>query len=170
MTHERLAQMYRAAQSITTFNRWTFQAAKWLIYAIAALMLFEVVSRYSFNSPTSWGPELATLLFGPFFLLGGPYLLHLRGHVAVDIVSANARGRLKVILALSAVLLAMLFGLILLWFSVPLAWQSYQYGETSYSAWNPPVWPAKMVLPIAALLLVLQSVAEIVFIRTGEDI
>jgi TRAP-type mannitol/chloroaromatic compound transport system permease small subunit len=160
--------MLRAAKTITTFNRWTFEGAKWLVYLIAGLMLFEVISRYSFASPTSWGPELATLLFGPFFLLGGPYLLHLRGHVAVDILSEKAQGRLKTGLAVAAALLALLFGLVLIWFSIPLALQAYQYGETSYSAWNPIVWPAKMVLPLAAIMLALQSLAEIVFIYEDE--
>ena len=80
--------MLRAAQAITTVNRWTFEATKWLVYVIAALMLFEVISRYSFSAPTSWGPELATLLFGPFFLMGGPYLLHTGGHVAAGALSA----------------------------------------------------------------------------------
>ena len=155
--------MFQAARAITNFNRWTFEATKWLVYVIAALMLFEVISRYSFHSPTSWGPELATLLFGPFFLMGGPYLLHSGGHVAVDILSASAQGRLRTVLAVMAALLALLFGLILLRFSLPLAWQAYEYGETSYSAWNPIIWPAKMVLPIAAILLVLQSLAEVVF-------
>ncbi|WP_372989465.1 TRAP transporter small permease subunit [Sulfitobacter sp.] len=155
--------MFQAARAITTFNRWTFEATKWLVYVIAALMLFEVISRYSFHSPTSWGPELATLLFGPFFLMGGPYLLHSGGHVAVDILSASAQGRLRTVLAVMAALLALLFGLILLRFSLPLAWQAYEYGETSYSAWNPIIWPAKMVLPLAAILLVLQSLAEVVF-------
>ncbi|PKP63615.1 MAG: TRAP transporter permease DctQ [Alphaproteobacteria bacterium HGW-Alphaproteobacteria-8] len=155
--------MLRAAQAITALNRWTFEAAKWLVYVIAALMLFEVISRYSFHTPTSWGPELATLLFGPFFLLGGPYLLHLGGHVAVDILSDSARGKVRIVLAVVAALLALLFGAILLWFSLPLAMQAYQYGETSYSAWNPVIWPAKMVLPLAALLLVLQALAEAIF-------
>ena len=132
-------------------------------------MLFEVISRYSLQNPTSWGPELATLLFGPFFLLGGPYLLHLGGHVAVDVLSSNARGRLRVVLAVMAALLALLFGLILLRFSLPLAWQAFEYGETSYSAWNPIIWPAKMVLPLAALLLVFQSLAEVVFAVKGRS-
>jgi TRAP-type mannitol/chloroaromatic compound transport system permease small subunit len=160
--------MLRAAQAITTVNRWTFEATKWLVYVIAALMLFEVISRYSFHAPTSWGPELATLLFGPFFLMGGPYLLHTGGHVAVDILSATAQGKLRVVLAVLAALLALLFGLILLRFSLPLAWQAYEYGETSYSAWNPIIWPAKTVLPLAALLLVLQSLAEVVFALKGR--
>ncbi|WP_394199266.1 TRAP transporter small permease subunit [Litoreibacter albidus] len=161
--------MFRAALAITTLNRWTFEAAKWLVYVIAGLMLFEVISRYSLQNPTSWGPELATLLFGPFFLLGGPYLLHLGGHVAVDVLSSNARGRLRVVLAVMAALLALLFGLILLRFSLPLAWQAFEYGETSYSAWNPIIWPAKMVLPLAALLLVFQSLAEVVFAIKGRS-
>ncbi|SDX67111.1 TRAP transporter small permease subunit [Litoreibacter albidus] len=161
--------MFRAALAITTLNRWTFEAAKWLVYVIAGLMLFEVISRYSLQNPTSWGPELATLLFGPFFLLGGPYLLHLGGHVAVDVLSSNARGRLRVVLAVMAALLALLFGLILLRFSLPLAWQAFEYGETSYSAWNPIIWPAKMVLPLAALLLVFQSLAEVVFAVKGRS-
>ena len=53
---------------------------------VVPVMLYEVVSRYVFNAPTVWGMELAVLLFGPYFLLGGPYLLHLRGHVALDLM------------------------------------------------------------------------------------
>jgi TRAP-type mannitol/chloroaromatic compound transport system permease small subunit len=156
--------MHAAARALTALNKALFSLTKWLVYAIAGLMLFEVFSRYSLENPTSWAPELAALLFGPFFLLGGPYLLHSGGHVAVDILSARASGRLAVVLKISAALLAMLFGAILLWFSAPLALQSFTYGETSYSAWNPVIWPAKAMLPLAALLLMLQALAELVFL------
>jgi TRAP-type mannitol/chloroaromatic compound transport system permease small subunit len=109
------------------------------------------------------------LIFGPFFLLGGPYLLHLGGHVAVDILSEKATGRLATVLALIGYVLAAVFGAILLWFSVPLAMQSFSYGETSYSAWNPVIWPAKAFLPLASLLLMLQALAEIVLaMRRGK--
>lgn len=156
--------MHAAARALTALNKALFSLTKWLVYAIAGLMLFEVFSRYSLENPTSWAPELATLLFGPFFLLGGPYLLHSGGHVAVDILSARASGRLAIVLKICAALLALLFGAILLWFSAPLAHQSYTYAETSYSAWNPVIWPVKAVLPLAALLLMLQALAELVFL------
>jgi TRAP-type mannitol/chloroaromatic compound transport system permease small subunit len=152
--------MITLAQRITALNRILFGLAKWLIYAIVFLMLWEVLSRYVFSSPTSWAPELATLIFGPFFLLGGPYLLHLGGHVAVDVASSSARGRLAVALKLVGLFLAAAFGAILLWFSVPLVLQSFSYGETSYSAWNPIVWPAKAFLPLSAFLLMLQALAD----------
>ncbi|WP_417253397.1 TRAP transporter small permease subunit [Celeribacter sp.] len=152
--------MISLARCITALNRGLFALAKWLIYAIVLLMLWEVLSRYVFSAPTSWAPELATLIFGPFFLLGGPYLLHLGGHVAVDVASAHATGRLAVALKLAGLFLAAVFGAILLWFSVPLVMQSFSYGETSYSAWNPIVWPAKAFLPLSAILLILQAFAD----------
>lgn len=161
--------MLRIAQAVTGLNHRLFSATRWLVFIIAGLMLFEVVSRYSFRLPSSWAPELATMLFGPFFLFGGPYLLHLGGHVAVDIVSERATGWLKRLLLVVAAVLALVFGAILLWFSLPLAMQSYNYGETTYSAWNPVVWPVKAILPVAAFLLILQALAELVFVFTAPE-
>ena len=74
------------ASAITTLNRWLFNATVWLMAVVVPVMLYEVVMRYFFNAPTVWGMELAVLLFGPYFLFGGPYLLHLKGHVALDLV------------------------------------------------------------------------------------
>lgn len=162
--------MLGIAQAITGLNRGLFSVTRWLVFVIAGLMLFEVVARYSFRLPSSWAPELATMLFGPFFLFGGPYLLHLGGHVAVDILSERANGWLKRFLAVVAALLALVFGAILLWFSLPLAMQSYNYGETTYSAWNPVVWPVKAVLPVAAFLLILQALAELVFAVAAPEV
>lgn len=152
--------MFRIARGVTALNHALFVTAKWLIYVIVVLMLWEVASRYALGAPTSWAPELATLIFGPFFLLGGPYLLHLGGHVAVDVLSERATGRTASVLHLIGLMLAAVFGAILLWFSAPLVVQSFQYGETSYSAWNPIIWPAKAFLPLAALLLMLQALAD----------
>lgn len=160
--------MTAIARGITALNRQLFALAKWLVYAIVLLMLWEVLSRYVMHAPTSWAPELATLVFGPFFLLGGPYLLHVGGHVAVDVVSERATGRTAHVLKIVGFILAAAFGAILLWFSVPLAIQSWEYGETSYSAWNPVIWPAKAFLPLAAALLLAQALAEIV-LSFGEE-
>ncbi|MBL1240937.1 MAG: TRAP transporter small permease subunit [OCS116 cluster bacterium] len=161
--------MLNIANAITTTNKHTYGLVKWIVFIIAGLMVVEVISRYSLTAPTSWAPELATLLFGPFFLLGGPYLLHMGGHVAVDLVSSRATGKLKMTLEIVAISLAMVFGGILLWFSVPLVMSSFNYAETSYSAWNPIIWPSKAALPFASLLLLLQGFAELVFIVEASN-
>lgn len=161
--------MLSLAKGICALNKTLFETAKWFVVLIATLMLYEVIARYSFKSPTSWAPELAALLFGPFFLLGGPYLLHIGGHVSVDLLSEKAGPKLKKILASIALILAFIFAGILLWFSLPLAMQSFEYRETSYSTWNPAIWPSKIVLPISAALMMLQVIAELAFLFTKND-
>ncbi len=137
---------------------------------VVPVMVYEVIARYGFNAPTVWAMELAVLLFGPYFLLGGPYLLHLHGHVALDVVRQRLstewnRGSTSELpgdhrfLRHPALL------------SVPAAYSALQYRETSFSAWNPPIWPAKLVVPLALLLMMLQALAEmarLVYGRTPE--
>jgi TRAP-type mannitol/chloroaromatic compound transport system permease small subunit len=33
--------------------------------------------------------------------------------------------------------------------------------EHSQSAWNPPIWPAKLMIPVAAALLLLQGIVKL---------
>lgn len=155
------------ASAITAFNRWLFRASVWLMAVVVPVMLYEVVARYVFNAPTVWGMELAVLLFGPYFLFGGPHLLHLKGHVALDLL----RQRLGPVgvrrLDLVNYPVIVVFCAILLYFSLPSAWSAWTYRETSFSAWNPPIWPVKAAVPLALALMLLQALAE--WVRTWYE-
>lgn len=153
-----------STSAITTLNRWIFQATVWLMAIVVPVMLYEVVARYFFNAPTVWGMELAVLLFGPYFLLGGPYLLHLKGHVALDVARQRLSPAWQRRLDLVNFPIIVLFCAILLYFSAPAAYSAFMYRETSFSAWNPPIWPVKAAVPLALALMLLQAVVE--FLRT----
>ena len=43
-----------------------------------------------------------------------------------------------------------------------LAWESLSTWEHSQSAWNPPVYPFKLMIPLGALLLLLQGTANLI--------
>lgn len=146
--------------TITALNRFFFKAAVWIMAVVVPVMLYEVVARYFFNAPTTWGMELAILLFGPYFLLGGPYLLHLKGHVALDLVKQRLSPKWQRRMDLVNYPMIIVFCGILIYFSVPAAWSSWEYKETSFSAWNPPIWPIKAMVPLALLLMLLQAVVE----------
>lgn len=146
--------------AVTALNRFIFRAASLLMFIIVPVMLFAVVSRYLFNAPSSWAMELATLIFGPYFLLAGPYLLHARGHVSLDLVQ-NAVGKgIRRLLEIVNYPVIIAFCVILMFYAVPFAVQAWEYGETSYSSWNPPIWPVKLFVPLALLLLGLQALVE----------
>ncbi|WP_440412423.1 TRAP transporter small permease subunit [Neorhizobium petrolearium] len=146
--------------AVTAINRFIFRAASLLMFVIVPIMLFAVASRYVFNSPSSWAMELATLIFGPYFLLAGPYLLHERGHVSLDLVQHSVGPRLCRALEILNYPIIIAFCVILLFYAVPFAQQAWEYGETSYSSWNPPIWPVKLFIPLALLLLGLQAAVE----------
>ncbi|PKO68860.1 MAG: TRAP transporter permease DctQ [Betaproteobacteria bacterium HGW-Betaproteobacteria-16] len=149
-----------ATATVTRLNRAIFHLTVWLMAIVVPVMLYEVVQRYVFNNPTVWAMELAVLLFGPYFLLGGPYLLHLRGHVSLDLVRQRLDATWQRRMDLVNFPVIMLFCAILLYFSAPAAWSAWEYRETSFSAWNPPIWPAKAAVPLAMVLMLLQALVE----------
>lgn len=146
--------------AVTAINRAAFYVAISLVYLIVPVMLIDVVARYGFNAPTVWGMELATLLFGPYFLLAGPYVLHLKGHVAMDILRQRLDLRADRAVELVNLPIIIAFCAILLWFSLPAAIDSFNYRETSFSAWNPPIWWTKAAVPLSLVLMLLQGLAE----------
>ena len=149
-----------STSAITTLNSWIFQATVWLMAIVVPVMLYEVVARYLFNAPTIWGMELAVLLFGPYFLLGGPYLLHLKGHVALDVARERMSPSWQRRFDLLNYPVIVVFCIILLYYSLPSALSAFSYRETSFSAWNPPIWPFKATVPLALVLMLLQAVVE----------
>lgn len=157
-----------AASAVTRLNHTLFNVTVWLMAVVVPVMLYEVVARYLFNAPTVWGMELAVLLFGPYFLLGGPYLLHLKGHVALDLMRQRLDTAWQRRLDLVNYPVIVVFCAILLYFSAPAAWSAWNYKETSFSAWNPPIWPVKVTVPLALALMMLQALAEWAFACFGR--
>ncbi|WP_269495506.1 TRAP transporter small permease subunit [Castellaniella sp. S9] len=148
-------------RTVTAVNKFLFIIAAALMAIVVPVMMFEVISRYVFHAPTVWGMELAVLLFGPYFLLGGPYVLHLGGHVNMDLFRSRMSPRTGRAVDIFNQLVILFFCAVLLYYAVPLAMQAMAYRETTFSAWNPPLWPYKFAVPASLLLLGLQSLAEL---------
>lgn len=148
-------------RAVTAVNKCLFLVAASLMAIVVPVMMFEVISRYVFHAPTTWGMELAVLLFGPYFLLGGPYVLHLGGHVNMDLFRTRMSVRTGHVVDIINQIIILSFCAILLYYAMPLAMQAMAYRETTFSAWNPPLWPYKLAVPLSVLLLGLQSLAEL---------
>ena len=128
----------------------------------------EVVLRYGFNSPTLWAHETAQFLYGSYCILGGAYVLLHRAHVNMDIMYARLSLRKRAILDLVTSSLFFLFIVVMLWQGTILASRSVAILEATNTAWAPPVWPVKLTLPLAALLILLQGIVK--FVRDIETV
>jgi TRAP-type mannitol/chloroaromatic compound transport system permease small subunit len=143
-------------------NEWIGRVMAAAVMIIFVVVLAEVVLRYFFNSPTIWGSELPQLIFGTYVILsGGPIMRH-GGHVNVDIFYSRFPPRTKALLDIATFALFFLFCGMLLVYGGQLALESMGTWERSQSAWNPPLYPFKLMIPIGALLLLLQGTAKLV--------
>lgn len=133
----------------------------YLIFLIFGLLLFEVFLRYLFSSPTSWTNELGQMLFGAYVVLSGGYVMAHRDHVNVDLLYASFGPRTRAWIDIFTSSMFFLFMAALLYFGSSMGWESIQGLETSYSAWNPPIWPIKAMIPLGTLLLLLQGIAKL---------
>lgn len=161
-----------AASAITWINTWVSRLAALLVLPMFAFLLLEVIFRYALRSPSVWTGELSQLIFGVYALLGGGFLLAQNGHVSVDIFYARWRRRNQARVDVATSILFFLFVGVIVWQGASLAYDSVVRLETSYTAWNPPIWPVKLMIPIAAILLFLQGCAKLandILIATGRQ-
>ncbi len=145
-----------------TVGEWSGKIFCWLIIPMVGGLTYEVLARYLFNSPTIWAYDITYMLYGSHFMLGAAYALYTGGHIRTDIFydkwSPRTQGTVDASLYLFLFFPGMFFFFIAGWEE---AWLSLQLLETSdASPLRPPIYPFKMVLPISALLLLLQGVSE----------
>lgn len=146
--------------TVTQINRWLAILASLLVFIMVVAISYEVVARYFFDAPTVWALELSTLLLGPYFMLAGPYILHTAGHVNVDILYGKLSPRVAAMVDVCIYLAIGLVCCVLIYQSIPVAMNSIESGETSFSSWDPVIWPVKTLIPVAFSLLLLQTIAE----------
>lgn len=133
----------------------------YLALAMFALLLIEVIARYVLAAPTVWATELTQMLFGAYAMLSGGYLLVHGRHVSVDIFHARFSPRRRAFVDVITSVLFFCFMLVLLKEGWSMAADALGRMETSHSAWNPPVWPLKLTVPIGALLLMAQGIVKL---------
>lgn len=144
-----------------------------LILLIFGLLLVEVIRRYLLNSPTVWANELSQMLFGAYVVLCGGHILASGGHVNVDIVYSRLSRKTQAKLDIITSFLFFAFCVMMVYYGGSLAWESLSTFEHSQSAWNPPIYPVKLTIPLGAGLLLLQGIAklmrDILIVVKGED-
>lgn len=132
-----------------------------LVLPLVGAMVYEVLSRYLFGAPTFWAFELAYMMMGTIFMFGIAYAMKHRSHVNVDLISGSLGPRANGIITL--------LGFTLLvpcvaWLCYALFWymvDAYQAGENSgKSAWNPVIWPYRLMYVIGFISFLLQIAAE----------
>lgn len=142
-------------------NRRVGRAAMYGFFLMIAVLLWSSVSK-AFFVPSLWTLEVAQFLMVGYYLLGGPYSLQLGTHVRMDLLYGGWRKRTKAWVDCVTLLFLLFFLGVLLYGGISSTTYAIEYGERSYSAWRPYMAPIKVVMCVAILLMLLQTVSILI--------
>ena len=150
------------AGRIDRLNTAIGRAVAWLALVIVVLQFALVVARYVFGFGSIWLTETVVYANAALFLLAAAWTLRAGGHVRVDVFYAQASARRRALIDLAgSVVLLLPFALVLLWLSAPYAARSWAILERSQeSSGLPLVFLLKTLIPVFAMLMALQGVAQ----------
>ena len=130
--------------------------------SIVVLMLFavvQVVGRKVFNAPIfgyiDWVEQIMVL----FAFVGVAYCQREGGHVRMELIITNFRGRLLWLIEVIGVTIGLFIIGILIFTSFDHFLRAYEIGDSTINA-ELPVWPAKLVIPIAFVSLWLRLLLQ----------
>ncbi len=136
----------------------------WLVIPLTAATCYEVVSRYVFGAPTNWAFEVGFMLMGTHFLIGLAYTLREEAHVRVDFFYAQLSPRKRAVCDIFTYVVLVLPAAVWLttglYRKVVIAFASQE--RSGMSAFNPLIWPFRLMLCTAFALLVLQACAKLI--------
>jgi TRAP-type mannitol/chloroaromatic compound transport system permease small subunit len=145
-----------------------------LIIPLVFANVVEVFARYALRDPTIWALDVTTMSYAALFMLGSALALLKGAHVRTDILWEAFSDRTKgMIDSLAFVLFFLPTMGVLFFISIDDFLYSVSINERSSSgAWTPVLWPLRGVIPLAAFMLFLQGVSELLKSlwawRTGE--
>ncbi|MFC1834978.1 TRAP transporter small permease subunit [Thermodesulfobacteriota bacterium] len=149
---------------IDRLSEWAGKAAAWLVPLLILELVYDTIARYVFNRPTEWSYDVSYMLYGTIFMLGAAYTLQRDKHVRIETIYGTLTPRSKALVdAVGYVIFFFPVMSVTLYYGSLFALRSWKLAEVGGdSMWQPAVYPFKTVLPVAALLLLLQGIAGFV--------
>ncbi len=138
---------------------WIGSFARYLIYVMIGVLLFDVISDKGFGTVQNWTVETAQFTLAAFYFLAGPQTLKEDRHVRLDLLYArlSERGRARI----DAVTVSIVFFYlgVMLWGAVSSLQYSWATNQRLPSLWAPSLVPIKVLMVICLVLMLMQCLA-----------
>jgi TRAP-type mannitol/chloroaromatic compound transport system permease small subunit len=151
---------------------WALLISGSLALIIGLLTTYGVLKRYLFHNPDPYTYELSIIFLVICILLSLPAIQWNRRNLRVDFILVHLPPKWQGIVGeVFTSVLGLVFVSVVIWKSWGIFSYSFQVGESSRSAWEEPLWPVRLVVPIAMswvfLTLFSQLVHAVVHVARG---
>lgn len=147
--------------AILRINEILFNLSAVAIVAAAAVLTFGVLSTHLAGRSYLWQDEVMIFLTSGAIFLSAALVQAKRGHIGIELLSSylSPSGNRARTLLIDALSLA--FCAFFAWKSGMLLQEAIVEGQTSHSAWGPPLWIPYTVLTVGMTMLALQIAVQV---------
>lgn len=146
---------------LDSISEWTGKISFWSIVPLVLLVCYEVISRKIFNSPHVWALELPVMICAFFWAMTTARTLYHKRHVRIDILTQRLSPRAQIILdSLLYLGLFFPFVVVVLVVGIDFTVTAWSTSEQTPFAWRVPTYPFKTLVPLMALLLIIQGISD----------
>ncbi len=138
------------------------ELTSFFVYPLVFIVIYEVIMRYVFNSPTVWGFEATTFAYGIHYMFGLSYTENQSGHVKVDIITNKLSPKGRAVMGVITYFLVFIpvYSLMAI-AAIKYAATSTLEHELNSTSWAPPVWPIKIIMAFCFLSLFVQGLSTL---------
>ncbi|MEP7181570.1 MAG: TRAP transporter small permease subunit [Betaproteobacteria bacterium] len=135
----------------------------WLVLVAVLISAANATVRKIFNYSSNSFLEIQWYLFSLIFLFCAGYTLKHNEHVRIDIITGRLSARARASIDIFGTLVFLLpMAALLMYLSWPVFVDAWTRHEVSTNAGGLIIWPARLMVPIGFLLLILQGLSELI--------
>jgi TRAP-type mannitol/chloroaromatic compound transport system permease small subunit len=154
--------MLRFARAIDALNEFVGRWVYWLVLLMVLESAGNAIVRKVFNMSSNAFLEMQWYLFSAVFLLCAGWTLLRNEHVRIDIIAGRLSPRAQAWIDVFGTVFFLLPMVgIFIYLSWPWFLRTYQEWEISGSAGGLILWPARLLVPVGFVLLLLQGLSEL---------
>jgi TRAP-type mannitol/chloroaromatic compound transport system permease small subunit len=153
----------KLSRLIDALNERIGKSIIWLVLIAVLVSTINAIVRKAFDVSSNAFLELQWYLFSGMFLLGGAYALMRNQHVRIDVITGKFSERTQVKLDIFGFVFFLIpVVLLVIYESWPVFVDSFATGEMSSNAGGLILWPARLLVPVGFVMLLLQGFSEII--------
>jgi TRAP-type mannitol/chloroaromatic compound transport system permease small subunit len=155
--------LIKADKVVEKVGDWAMVVSGILVLLIGLLTSYGVGKRYIFHNPDPYSYEMSIIFLVACILLSLPGIQWQRRNLRVDWILTHFSPRWQGIVGdIFTTLLGMVFVGIVIWKSWGIFRYSISVGQSSQSAWQEPLWPMQLLVPICMAWLWITLLSQLV--------
>jgi len=158
-----LQSLLKLSRAIDAFTKWTGKRLAWLILVAVTVSAVNAIIRKVLDTSSNSWLELQWLLFSIVFLLCAPWTLLDNEHIRIDIVNNQFSKKLRDwIDVVGHAFFLIPLCIVMIITGGPFFMRSVEINEQSGNAGGLPQWPAKSLIIIGFVFLLVQGISELI--------